>query len=128
MSINSIAKRFAETVEYLENGRFNGTFHWHIDTDDNGNDWAIVMAYMDYDGDGERLYAKLACKPSDSVMWCDYDVDWLMPYDEDSGEVYDTELPINSPDEAKRIVNWMFEYYDDLKEKNIIKTEFQVCT
>jgi len=44
-------------------------------------------------------------------MQCDYDIDWLMPYDEESGEVWYTELPVYSADNAEEIVNWMLNYY-----------------
>lgn len=114
MNKESIITAFANAVKDMEVNHFNGTYHWHLDTDDNGNDWAIVMAYMDYDGDGnEKLYAKMAYQPSNSIMQCDYDIDWLMPYDNETGEVWDTEVAVYSADYAEEIVNWLIRNYEE---------------
>jgi len=112
MNRENIIASFANAVSEVEENHFEGTYHWHLGSDDNGNDWAIVMAYMDYNDNGnEELCAKLAYQPSNSIMQCDYDIDWLMPYDEESGEVWYTELPVYSADNAEEIVNWMLNYY-----------------
>ena len=58
----------------------------------NGNRWAIVIAYMDYnDNDEWELYGKVAYQPSNSGMQ-EYDIDWVMPYNE--ADVDDTEITI----------------------------------
>lgn len=115
MNKNSIITAFENAVEEMEICHFDSTYHWHLDTDDNGNDWAIVMAYMDYNGDGnEELYAKLAYQPSNSVMQCDYDIDWLMPYDEETGEVWYTELSVDSSN-AESVINWLLDSYEEYK-------------
>ena len=60
------------------------------------NRWAIVVAWMDYDGENKwRLFGKVAYQPINSIMQCDYDVDWFMPTTND-GEVDDTEVAIQS--------------------------------
>ena len=95
MNKENLTAAFANAVKDMQATHFEGTYHWYLSTDDKGNDWAIVMSYMDYDDDGnESLYAKLAYQPSNSIMQCDYDIDWLMPYDEETGELYDTELSV----------------------------------
>ena len=111
MNKENLVTAFASTVKNIESG-FDGTYHWHLDCDDDGNDWAIVMASMDYDGDGESLYAKLAYQPSNSIMQCDYDIDWLMPYDEETGEVWDTELYVDSYN-AVSAMEWLLDAYED---------------
>lgn len=115
MNKENIITAFANAVKDMEATHFDGTYHRHLDTDDNGNDWAIVMAYMDYDGDGESLYAKMAYQPSNSIMQCDYDIDWLIPYDEKTGEVWDTELSVDSSN-AESVINWLLDYYEEYKE------------
>lgn len=118
MNKENLATAFANAVKEIQDTHFEGTYHWHLDSDDNGNDWAIVMAYMDYDGDGnEKLYAKLAYQPSNSIMQCDYDVDWLMPYDEETGEVWDTEQMVYSAEYAEELVNWLLKAYEEYKKE-----------
>lgn len=112
MNKENIITAFANAVNDMTATHFDGTYHWHLHTDDNNNDWAIVMSYMDYDGNGnEELYAKLAYQPSNSIMQCDYDIDWLMPYDEETGEVFFTELSVDSSN-AKSVVEWLLRCYD----------------
>lgn len=116
MNKENLVAAFANAISEMEQSHFIGTYHWYLDTDDNDNDWAIVMSYMDYDGDGESLYAKLAYQPSNSIMQCDYDIDWLMPYDEITGEVWHTELYVGSPDDAEMIIGWLLDCYKDVCE------------
>jgi len=116
MNNETIITAFANAVKDMEATHFEGTYHWYLDSDDNGNDWAIVMAYMDHDGDGyERLYAKVAYQPSNSIMQCDYDIDWIMPYDEETGEVWDTKVSVDSSN-AKSVVEWLLDNYNDMRE------------
>lgn len=112
MNKENIINAFVNAVKDMTATHFDGTYHWHLNTDENNNDWAIVMAYMDYDGDGDCLYAKLAYQPSNSIMQCDYDVDWLMPYDENTGEVWDTEMSVDL-NNAEYAVAWLLEQYDE---------------
>ena len=118
MNKENLVAAVAAAINEITATHFIGTYHWHLDTDDNGNDWAIVMAYMDYNGDGnEKLYAKLAYQPSNSIMQCDYDVDWLMPYDETTGEEWDTEQMVYSAEYAEELVNWLLKAYEDYKKE-----------
>lgn len=59
-------------------------------------DWAIVIGWQpsedpddEYCYDGFRLAAKLAYQPDNSMLQCDFDVDWLLPIN-DEGDVDDT--------------------------------------
>ena len=58
-----------------------------------------------------RIVGKLAFQPVESVMQ-EYDIDWLMPYDEDTGEVDDNELSIVSIHEIPMAVNWWLDSYN----------------
>ena len=42
----------------------------------------------------------------------DYDIDWLMPYDEKSGEVYDNEVSIYSDTNLEDVVIWLLKCYE----------------
>lgn len=73
----------------------------------NNDRYAIVFT-RDEDN---TLWGKVAYQSVNSIMQCDYDIDWLMPYNKDTGEVDDTEINIESIrdiqwliDEAERIV------------------------
>lgn len=61
----------------------------------NGRRFAFVASWQDYkDGAGEKLYAKVASQPVRSIRQCDYDFDWEMPFNEETGEVDDNEVEI----------------------------------
>lgn len=108
-----------------------GTYHWILDMNDDKNDWAIVLGYnkgydnteQDEFSDGEyRLCLKLAYQPNNSIMQCDYDIDWLMPYNKETGEVDDTEIAIYSLMNVEKELEWLLKqyqrYYEEYKNKN----------
>lgn len=118
-----LIKEFTKAIANMRKTHENGTYYWILGTDDNDNDWAIVLGWMDgfepdetddcMDGTW-RLCTKLAYQPNNSLMQCDYDIDWLMPYDEESGEVDDTEIPICSNiniTSIEEIIGWFLEKY-----------------
>lgn len=120
MNEKNLIKEFTNAVLDMRKNHHNGTYHWLLDTDDNGNDWAIVLGWSDgFEEDPTddctdgtyRLCAKLAYHPHNSIMQCDYDVDWLMPYDEKTGEVYDNELSIFPNSSTYETVNWLLRCY-----------------
>ena len=111
---------FTKAVEHMKATKFDGTYFWHLNTDDSGNDWAIVLGWSDgYEPDENddcmdgtyRLCAKIAYQPSNSAMQCDYDLDWTMPYDEETGETDYTEIAIYSDDSIDRIYSWLLTCY-----------------
>ena len=71
------------------------THMMYLPANDPDNDWALVMSWMDYDEDGHpQIYGKIAYQPKNSGMQ-EYDIDWLMPYDKETGEVFDTEARLD---------------------------------
>ena len=53
------------------------------------------MGWSDY-GDGDwRICAKIGMQSFNNCMQCDLDVDFKMPYDKESGEVYDTSVEVD---------------------------------
>ena len=114
--INSFINAVKEMAQHKE-----GCCHWWLETDNNGNNWAIVLGWQDgYEEDDTdelsdgtwHLAAKVAYQPHNSIMQCDYDVDWDMPYDEETMEVYDNEVSIYPHTDLQSVVNWLLECYD----------------
>lgn len=66
----------------------------------NDNKYAIVFTQ---DEEGKR--GKVAYQSVNSIMQCDYDIDWLMPYNEATGEVDDTDISIDTIED----VRWLIE-------------------
>lgn len=88
------------------------------------NDWAIVIAWMDqYDEEscevegGWCLCAKVAYQPYNSMMQCDYDIDWPMPYDKKTGEVYDTNLSSVHESDFK----WLIEEWNQIRRGALLR-------
>lgn len=121
MSREKLIKQFQNAIEEMRKTHCNGTYHWNLDVDDKRNQWAIVLGWQDgYEEDPEddctdgtyRLCAKLAYQPTNSLMQCDYDIDWLMPYDEETGEVDDNEMSIYPDYDATEIIYWLLKCYE----------------
>lgn len=111
---------FTDAVDDMQRTKFNGTYHWILGRDDNDNDWAIVLGWADgFEADEDddcmdgtwRLCVKLAYQPWNSLMQCDYDIDWVMPYDEESGEVDNTEVAIYMDTNIEETINWLLACY-----------------
>ena len=97
-----------------EDNKF-GTYYFDLGQF-NGYRWAIVMAWMDYDNqDDWCIYAKVAYQPINSIMQCDYDIDWLMPINYND-EVWDTEVVMDEESELDRNIDWLFEEWEEIEE------------
>lgn len=68
-----------------------GCFHFDIAYNDDKR-WCIVLGY---DEEIESCVIKLAYQSYNTLLQCDYDCDWTMPYNAETGEVYDNELVVN---------------------------------
>lgn len=121
MNRNILARDFMTAVAEMRRTHGAGTYYWILGEDDKRNTWAIVLGWSngfepdpkDNCTDGTwRICAKLAYQPNNSLMQCDYDVDWLMPYDEETMEVYDNEVSIYPNTDLQDVVNWLLECYD----------------
>ena len=77
-----------------------GCYHWYIARNLDGMNIAIVFGWTQYaDEDDEckdkyydddfRLAVKVGYQPSNSIMQCDYDIDFNLPYNPDNGDVCD---------------------------------------
>lgn len=100
------------------------TYVFQLDTDDFGRIWALVIAWQGgyeekYDtpfqyGD-KRIAMKIAWKSGNAPL-SDYDIDWLMPYDTETGDVDDCELSIES-DNIGKDLDWLEKTYKRFKKE-----------
>lgn len=83
---------------------FEGTYYHWLDSN-----YALVFC-----NDNDIIYGKVAY--NNSALQCDFDFDWTMPYDEKTGEVYDTEVSIT----CAKDVQWLLNEYEYMKKVGII--------
>lgn len=126
MNREKMITSFERAMKEMGQDKTLGTYVWKLDEDDNGNQWAIVLGWRNVgEEDLENEYAdgtywpfaKLAYQPSNSIMQCDYDIDWLMPYDEETKEVDDNEIAVNQDTSAKEVVDTLLEYYQEYRDR-----------
>ena len=109
--VENLTSQFKVAIEHLLATEYMGTYFWYLEPSDRKNAWAIVLGWKD-DGYGmEDLHAKLAYQPTNSMMQCDYDIDWLMPYDGKTMEVYDNEVTIHDVADAEEAIEWFCDCY-----------------
>lgn len=86
---NKIAKEVEEAANealaYVGSDEARPTWHWNIGEDED-NYYAIVLGFNSED----EVAMKWAYISKDSIM-NEYDMDYLMPYDSDTGDVWDSE-------------------------------------
>lgn len=128
MDKEKLVKEFANAINNIKNTHENATYYWILGTNKNNNNFAIVLGWSDgfepdetdyYMNGTYRLCSKLAYQPNNSLMQCDYDIDWFMPYDEESGEVDDTEISIYSNinmTNIEEIIDWFLDKYSNYME------------
>ena len=119
-----LTEKICKAIKEMRTSHDNGTYYWYLGQDDNNNDWAIVLGWQDgYEEDKNddctngiwRICLKLAYQPSNSMLQCDYNIDWLMPYDKKRGEVYDTEYPIYPDSNIALYVHYLLKDAKDFK-------------
>ena len=134
MDRNRLAKEFIEAVAEMRRTHGYGTYYWIIGEDEE-NTWAIVLGWgngfeenpNDDCTDGTwRICAKLAFQSKQSIMQCDYEVDWLMPYDEETLEVDDNEVSIYPNTDLSSTLDWLFDCYDGYLNEDEDKTESEL--
>lgn len=115
-----LISEFANAVDDMQKTKFDGVYYWNLGRDEKRNYWAIVLGWADGFEANEnddcmdgtyRLCVKLAYQPWNSLLQCGYDIDWLMPYDEETGEVDNTEMPIYMDTDIEEVVNWLLDCY-----------------
>lgn len=76
-----------------------GCYHWKV-CSQGDKDIAVVLGWTQFPDEADdckdkyydddfRLAVKVGYQPSNSMMQCDYDIDFNLPYNPDTGDVYD---------------------------------------
>ena len=109
-----------------------GCYHWKV-CSQGDKDIAIVLGWTNgfdkndpdkdkYQDDTWRLAVKVGYQPSNSIMQCDYDVDFNLPYWPENGDVLDeceyciyetTDFGILAKD-INSNVNWVIKHWKEL--------------
>jgi hypothetical protein len=111
-----------EALDAFEDG-YEGTYYYKLGNSDfHEGDWAIVIGWSggfdtDYiddnfisDGNGYEVCSKLAY--NDSYMQSDYEWDWVMPYNEETGDVDNTENSLPRDLEgAMKDIDWLLKHW-----------------
>ena len=98
-------KDFLDEAQSLE---IDETYRMVIGQDDKSN-YYLVAGYMDDFDDGEyHLCAKIARLVSDVMS--EYDIDFVMPYDPETGDVWDTEVSDVTSADAK----WFYDEFNEM--------------
>ena len=107
IAAKKLAKELKQSVDWLMSEKA-GCAHWHLLTDDDGKEWSIVVGWSDGFNENEPMLFSdgsfAICSKigySNGCMETDFDIDFDMPYDEKTGECYDTNSAI------PRNVNWL---------------------
>lgn len=113
--------------EFLQNVLANEDHEatWFLDLETrNGKRWTLVAAWNDEENNGDwKVYAKLAYQPTNYLMQ-EYDIDWIMPYDEETGEVDDTELSfVKGSVISEADINWYIACWERFKLEYVHKED-----
>ena len=112
-----LAKQLKESADYLaDHKEQGGCFRFNtVEIDDKGinKNVSIVLGWQDgydkeddnYYSDGYRLCVKVGYQPVNSIMQCDYDVDFNQVYDKETGDVYDTEISLYPDTDFEKVAN-----------------------
>lgn len=123
-SENDFIETFTNAVKDMIQHK-EGCYHWHLGIDNNKNNWAIVLGWEngfeenkdDEASDGTwHLCAKVAYQPNNSIMQCDYNIDWIMPHDEKSNDIWDTDTTVYLIDNHKATLDWLLKQFNLMKE------------
>ena len=112
-----LAKQLKESADYLaDHKEQGGCFRFNtveMDDKDISKNVSIVLGWQDgydkeddnYYSDGYRLCVKVGYQPVNSIMQCDYDVDFNQVYDKETGDVYDTEISLYPDSDFEKVAD-----------------------
>lgn len=113
-------ERFVRAVGEMADDHDGLGCRWWVVADDDENVYAIVLGWLDEDGHAAwRLHAKVAYQSKRSIMQCDYDIDWLMPYDPMTGDVWDTDVAV-TPESAAADWGWLVSQASELALRDFV--------
>lgn len=126
---------FEDAINELKTTYESVSYHYLNDANDAENDWAIVLGWAqndDVDGEendsckqvGYQLAVKIAFQQSNSGMQCDYDIDWLLPYDKNGDcEVADCEWYLSDGDDFRKVLKNVVKDWNKNKKQYIKMVE-----
>lgn len=131
--MSKLSKITAQTVKgYIEwlKAEECGCCHFKVgDTENNEID--IVVGWNDF-GEKWGIAWKIGMQSFNNAMQCDMDLDFLMPYDTESGEVYDTLEGIDEGVDYNALAKVMnetaekvYHFQNDIEQKELGK--YQKC-
>lgn len=109
MNRKEIVEFFIKSANTERENEDGCTYWWTLDYVDD-KQFAIVMGWQQVDDDYE-LCMKLAYLPMNSLM-SEYDIDWIMPYDEDTGQVDDTNSEIGDEQDIANTIDYLLDVYN----------------
>lgn len=98
-----------QAVEFLLKEK-QGCYFKPLKIDNGNNKWGIVIGWgagfdekekTSFSDREYRICSKIAY--NNSALQCDYDIDFVMPYDKETGEVYDTDAELGTDFEAEAL-------------------------
>lgn len=105
------------------------TYYFKFGVDDYNRRWALVIAWQDgyedsntteYENGTYRICMKIGFQPTTSIMQ-EYDIDWTMPWDEETGNVDDSEISIASDEDIDYCIDYLFKIWERYKETYLDK-------
>ena len=134
IDVNKIAREvnsaIKDAVKYVDSGDAYPTWSWFLDSDDKYN-YELVLGFSSgftpnenefTDSYGDALCLKWARIPKNSIMG-EYDIDYEFPYDEETGDVWDSEDSVNSYDETDT-VKWIIEDFMGYADKYLYVDDY----
>ena len=129
VNISKIAREvndaIEEAVSYIDSGNAYPTWHWELGHDDEKM-WCLVLGFMDgfdpnedefTDSYGSHLALKWGAISNRSAMW-EFDMDFEMPYDEDTGDVWDSCQAVYSYDSTRDVKDEIEDFQSFAKQYN----------
>lgn len=114
-----------EAVSYIDSGNAYPTWYWELGHDDEKM-WCLVLGFADgyepndnefTDSYGQALALKWGAISNRSAMH-EFDMDFEMPYDEETGDVWDSCNTINSFDASRDVKYEIEDFYAFVKQYN----------
>lgn len=126
-SVSELAKFIEDSVHTLVDtvDEYNDTFRYVLD-----ENWAVYVGWSQagFDDDDESVIHNedvpewvICCKiaAAHETRWGDWvDYDYCeMPYDEETGDVWDTDTGISPNEDYQWLASWLLEEYDKIVEE-----------
>ena len=112
-ALNGLKKDATGTYYY----KLGGRFHYVLGTS-NAADWSEDdLKELALAQDGNPIVGKIAVNCDD--LQCDYDMDWYMPINDRTGEVWDTESAIYNDEDLNALAASIIDDYNGMKDLNL---------